>query len=100
MSPDSELLLTGATGFVGMEVLGRYLERSEQRIITPVRAANDAAATERIRGTLRGLFGVRARRYERRVEATAADLPAPALGPAPARPAPTAPRTGQLIPTP
>ena len=33
----ADLLLTGATGFVGMEVLGRYLERSDRHIITPVR---------------------------------------------------------------
>jgi thioester reductase-like protein len=75
-----ELLITGATGFVGMEVLGRYLEWSDQRIITPVRAADDDAATARIRGTLRELFGIRARRYERRVQAIAADLTAPGLG--------------------
>jgi thioester reductase-like protein len=75
-----ELLITGATGFVGMEVLGRYLESSDERIIAPVRAADDRAATERIRGTLRELFGIRARRYERRVEGVAADLTEPGLG--------------------
>ena len=75
-----ELLLTGATGFVGMEVLERYLEHSELRIIAPVRAADDAAAAERLHGTLRGLFGIRARRYERRVQAIAADLLEPDLG--------------------
>jgi long-chain acyl-CoA synthetase len=75
-----ELLLTGATGFLGMEVLGRYLERSERRIITPVRAADDVAAADRIHDVLRGLFGVRARRYERRVQAIAVDLEAPGLG--------------------
>jgi long-chain acyl-CoA synthetase len=97
MSRDGDLLLTGATGFVGMEVLGRYLESSERRVITPVRAADDAAATERIRATLRGLFGVRARRYERRVEAIAADLTAPGLGLAPKRREEIAQRTGQII---
>jgi thioester reductase-like protein len=75
-----ELLITGATGFVGMEVLGRFLESSEERIITPIRAADDDAATARIRGTLRELFGIRARRYERRVQAIAADLTEPGLG--------------------
>jgi long-chain acyl-CoA synthetase len=75
-----ELLITGATGFVGMEVLGRYLESSDQRIIAPVRAADDDAATVRIRGTLRELFGLRARRYERRVQAIAADVTQPGLG--------------------
>jgi long-chain acyl-CoA synthetase len=80
-----DLLLTGATGFVGMELLGRYLERSDRRIITPVRAADDAAAQERLGRTLRGLFGVRARHYERRIDPVAADLTAPGLGLAPAR---------------
>ncbi len=75
-----ELLITGATGFVGMEVLGRYLESGDERIITPVRAADDHAAAERMRGTLRDLFGIRARRYERRVEAIAADVTKPGLG--------------------
>ena len=68
------LLLTGATGFVGMEVLGRYLERSDRRIVVPVRAADDAAAAERVGAVLRGLFGTRARRYFHRVQPLAADL--------------------------
>jgi thioester reductase-like protein len=75
-----ELLITGATGFVGMEVLGRYLESSDQLIITPIRAVDDDAAAARIRATLRELFGIRARRYEGRVQAIAADLTQPGLG--------------------
>ena len=35
------VLLTGATGFVGMELLARYLERSDRRVVTLVRAASD-----------------------------------------------------------
>jgi long-chain acyl-CoA synthetase len=97
MSREGELLLTGATGFVGMEVLGRYLEQSNRRIITPVRASDDAAATERIRATLRGLFGVRARRYERRVQAIAADLTAPGLGLSEARRIEIAARTTKIV---
>ncbi len=76
----NELLLTGATGFVGMEVLERYLERTDRRVITLVRAADDGAARERVSAVLRDLFGLRARRYDRRVEAVAADLLAPDLG--------------------
>jgi long-chain acyl-CoA synthetase len=76
-----DLLLTGATGFVGMELLGRYLERSDRRIITPIRAPDDAAATRRLHDTLHGLFGARrASSYKRRVEPVAADLTAPGLG--------------------
>ena len=80
MQPKRGLLLTGATGFVGMELLSRYLERTDRSVIVPVRAADDASATERVQRTLRGLFGSRAGRYRRRVLAVAADLTAPGLG--------------------
>jgi thioester reductase-like protein len=74
------VLLTGVTGFVGMEVLARYLERSDRRIITLVRAADDRAARARVDAVLNNLFGVRGRRYSKRVDAVAADLLAPSLG--------------------
>src|ERR671925_379880 len=74
------VVITGVTGFVGMELLARYLERSERRVIAPVRAADDRAAADRIDGVLRELFGVTAGRYGERVEAVAADLTAPGLG--------------------
>ena len=77
---DGAILLTGATGFVGMELLARWLERSERHIIAPVRAANDRGAADRLDGTLRELFGDGARRYTGRVEAVAADLTEPGLG--------------------
>jgi thioester reductase-like protein len=92
-----ELLITGSTGFVGMEMLGRYLENSDRRIIAPVRAASDRAASERIRGTLRELFGLRGRRYEGRVEAVAADVVKPGLGLTTARRKELAGRIGQII---
>jgi thioester reductase-like protein len=79
------LLMTGATGFVGMEVLGRYLEQSDDRIFALVRAGDDRAAAERVRATLRDLFGIRARRYEQRVVGVASDLLAPDLGLSPRR---------------
>jgi hypothetical protein len=31
--PDGAVLLTGATGFVGMEVLARYLERTDRHVV-------------------------------------------------------------------
>jgi thioester reductase-like protein len=74
------VLLTGATGFLGMEVLGRYLERSDEQIIALVRARDDAAARARMHAALVDTFGIRARRYEHRIEAIAADLRSPALG--------------------
>ncbi|HEY2006539.1 MAG TPA: SDR family oxidoreductase, partial [Solirubrobacteraceae bacterium] len=84
-SPDEAVLLTGATGFVGMELLARYLERSKRPIVALVRAPSDAAARGRIDDVLANLFGARGRRYEERVEAVAADLLAPRLGLAQAR---------------
>jgi thioester reductase-like protein len=74
------VLITGATGFVGMELLARYLERGERRVVVPVRAADDRAAAERVERVLRGLFGAAAEGYSERVEPVAADLTAPDLG--------------------
>ena len=54
------LLLTGATGFLGQEILLRYLERSERPIYALIRADNDLQATERMRSIL--TFAVRRRR--------------------------------------
>jgi thioester reductase-like protein len=79
------VLLTGATGFVGMELLARYLERTERPVLTMVRAGSDEAARERIGAVLENLFGYRAGRYEDRVTAVAGDLTAPRLGLDPAR---------------
>ena len=54
------VLLTGATGFVGMEVLARYLERSERRIVTLVRAADDGRPRRGSTACSTNLFGARA----------------------------------------
>lgn len=77
---DGAILITGATGFVGMELLARYLERGERQIVVPVRAHEDQAAAERLDAVLRELFGPDAARYAGRVEAVAADLTKPGLG--------------------
>jgi thioester reductase-like protein len=74
------VLITGATGFVGMEVLARYVERSDRRIFALVRAPDDEAARERIDGVMADLFGSRAKRYSDRVRAVAGELTAPGLG--------------------
>lgn len=75
-----DVLLTGTTGFVGMELLARYLERSQRNVVTLVRAPDDAAAQARIDAVLVNLFGVRAARHQGRVQAHAADLTAAGLG--------------------
>jgi long-chain acyl-CoA synthetase len=64
-----------------MEVLARYLERGDRRVVCLVRAADDGAARARVESTMRDLFGVvRARRYAGRVDAVAAELTEPSLG--------------------
>ena len=84
-APGNEVLLTGATGFVGMELLARYLERTDRQIVTLVRARDDVAARARMDSVLANLFGAGARGYAGRVQAVAGDLLAPHLGLAPAR---------------
>ena len=73
------LLMTGATGFLGQEILLRYLERSERPIYALIRAENDLHATERMRSILTSLFGD-ADPYLSRVNAVAADVETPASG--------------------
>jgi thioester reductase-like protein len=74
------VLVSGATGFVGMEVMARYLEYGERPVIALVRAADDTAARTRIEAVLKKLYGRGADRYARRVSAVAAELTAPELG--------------------
>ena len=74
-----DLLLTGSTGFLGMELLARLLEDTDRRVWAPVRAGDDAEAEARLRATLSTLLpdpGM----YSERVVAFAADLTQPRLG--------------------
>lgn len=66
----SAVLLTGATGFVGMEVLHRLIEAGEE-VVAPVRAVDDVAAQRRIDETLAKLYMCPP---EHRVTAVAVDL--------------------------
>jgi thioester reductase-like protein len=75
-----DVVLTGATGFVGMELLARYLERSHRRVITLVRAEGSDGARARVDGVLENLFGSRAHEYRHRVRAVAADMTLPGMG--------------------
>jgi long-chain acyl-CoA synthetase len=43
-----DVLLTGATGFLGQELLARYLERGDDRVHALVRAPDDEAAAARL----------------------------------------------------
>ncbi len=77
---DGSVLLTGATGFVGMELLARYLERTDRHVLAVVRAGSDESARERIDDVLVNLFGDRAGRYGGRVTALSGDMTEPRLG--------------------
>jgi thioester reductase-like protein len=61
------VLLTGATGFVGREVLSRFLARGESHVYALVRAADDIEAAGRLPG-------------HARLTAVAGDIEAPGLG--------------------
>jgi thioester reductase-like protein len=74
------VLISGATGFVGMEVLARYLERDDRDVFALVRAPSDEDAAQRMDAVLHNLFGRGADRHAHRVHALAADLTAPDLG--------------------
>lgn len=76
---EGPLLLTGATGFVGMEILARFLERTDRRIITLVRADDETEAAERLRSTLGTLFDQH-ERYAERVVAVPGDIETDGLG--------------------
>jgi long-chain acyl-CoA synthetase len=78
---DGPVLITGTTGFVGMELLVRVLEQTDRDVVALVRAADDDGAGARI-DTLMELLFEREHRSaaRRRVQAVAADLEAPGLG--------------------
>jgi long-chain acyl-CoA synthetase len=73
------VLLTGATGFLGMEVLARVLERGDRDVLALVRAADNAAAEERLDGVLRTLWRDPSP-YRERARAVAGDVTRPGLG--------------------
>ena len=74
--PEGALLLTGATGFVGMEVLARFLERGDRHVVALVRAEDDEQAAARLRATLETSCGD-ADEYADRVTAVAGDITLP-----------------------
>jgi thioester reductase-like protein len=78
--PDENgVLLSGATGFVGMEILAHYLERTERPIYALVRARDELEADERIRSALFMLFGDEDA-YPGRVTAVPGDIELEQLG--------------------
>ncbi|MGA2165402.1 MAG: SDR family oxidoreductase [Solirubrobacteraceae bacterium] len=74
-----DVLLTGATGFVGMELLARYLERTDRRVYALVRGSDDREVAARIARTLLSLFGS-GHPFAERVVAVRGDITHPGLG--------------------
>ena len=73
------VFLTGATGFVGMELLARYLERTDRRVYALVRGADGGEVQARMRRTLINLFGP-GHPYAERVVAVRGDVTQVGLG--------------------
>ena len=73
------VFLTGATGFVGMELLARFLERSDRRVYALVRGADDRQAMARMERTLVCLFGP-GHAHSGRVVTVRGDITRPGLG--------------------
>ncbi len=73
------VLITGTTGFLGMELLARYLEGSDRHVHALVRARDDEEASERVRGVIENVCGDRDA-HRLRWTAVAGDLEAPDLG--------------------
>ncbi|HUA46594.1 MAG TPA: SDR family oxidoreductase [Solirubrobacteraceae bacterium] len=73
------VLVTGATGFVGMAVLARLLERTDRDVVVLLRATSRSHANARL-DTLLGSFFEAPEVHRRRVRAVCADLTSPGLG--------------------
>jgi thioester reductase-like protein len=73
------VFLTGATGFLGMEVLARLLERDEREVVCLIRAPDQAGAEERLDGVLATLWDDPAR-FRQRARAVAGDVTRAGLG--------------------
>ena len=73
------VLLTGATGFVGMAVLARLLERTDREVVVLVRAGFGSQADARLDAVLGSVFDA-PERHRGRVTAVCGDLTAPGLG--------------------
>jgi long-chain acyl-CoA synthetase len=73
------VFLTGGTGFLGMEVIARLLERGDREVLALVRAPDQAAAEERLDGVLAKLWRDPSP-YRGRARAVVGELTEPGLG--------------------
>lgn len=74
------VLLTGATGFLGMEVLVRLLEREDVEVLALVRGGDDEETKGRLEGVLRTLYEEPSPEVCKRVRAVRGDATAEGLG--------------------
>lgn len=75
----NDVLLTGATGFLGAHLLAEILQRRRGRVLCLVRADDEASALERITNTL-DTYGLAAPNTLGRITPLPADLSHPDLG--------------------
>ncbi|MBP2047441.1 thioester reductase-like protein [Streptomyces griseochromogenes] len=78
--PPRRILLTGATGFLGSHMLLDLLRHSDAHVYCLVRAADEAAATERLGAQLRGYKLPWSSEIRRRVTVLPGDIRRPRLG--------------------
>jgi long-chain acyl-CoA synthetase len=93
---DSPIFLTGATGFVGMELLARYLDRTHRTVFALVRGSDDADAQARLDATV-GRMLPDPEPYAGRAVAVRGDVMRPGLGMAPRRRAELAEAVGEVV---
>jgi thioester reductase-like protein len=73
------ILLTGATGFLGMELLARLLERTEKTVFALIRGADDEEADARLMDSARAVVR-EPERFRERLVAVRGDVTLPDLG--------------------
>lgn len=78
--PPRRILLTGATGFLGSQMLFDLLRRSDAHVVCLVRARDDAAARQRLIAELEQRDLPWSSELERRVSVIAGDIQEPQLG--------------------
>jgi thioester reductase-like protein len=76
---EGSLLITGATGFLGGQIMARYLERTDRHVFALVRAPDDGEAERRVRTALAATYGA-PDAHEGRVTAVRGDLERPNAG--------------------
>jgi thioester reductase-like protein len=92
----SPIFLTGATGFLGMELLARYLERTDRTVYALVRGECDADAQARLDATVARMLPDPAP-FAGRAIAVRGDVMRPGLGLAPRRRSELAAEVGEIV---